>query len=86
MPALVVAGLAAAVLTGGCTADAICGGGNYPVKLADSATGSTCVPDGQDPPAGYVRYPAGKVPKKVGDKWDVYWQTHKLDKLGKEVY
>jgi hypothetical protein len=86
MRTFVVAGLAAALLSGGCSLqDAICGGGDYPVKLADSATGTTCVPDGQDPPAGYVRYPAGKVPKKVGDKWDVYWQAHQLDRSGEEV-
>ncbi|MEU8527111.1 hypothetical protein AB0C77_16165 [Streptomyces sp. NPDC048629] len=48
-------------------------------------TGSACVSDEQEPPAGYVRYPAGKVPEQVGDKWDMYWHTHTLDKDGKII-
>ena len=48
-------------------------------------TGSACVPDAEEPPAGYARYPEGKVPQQVDDKWDVYWDTHTLDKDGNTV-
>ena len=34
------------------------------------------------PPSGYARYPKGKVPKHVDDKWDTYWQTHTVDAKG----
>lgn len=27
----------------------------------------------------------GKVPQEVGDKWDVYWETHTLDEDGNIV-
>lgn len=59
----------------------ICSSGEYPV-LAVGSTGSACVSDGEEPGAGYARYPDGKMPKEVGDKWDVYWETHTLDKDG----
>jgi hypothetical protein len=59
----------------------ICSGGEYPV-LAVGSTGSACVSDGEEPDTGYARYPDGKVPEEVGDKWDVYWETHTLDKDG----
>jgi len=75
-----VAACAAAVLTG-CGADAICGGGDYPV-LQVGGTGRQCVPKSDDPPAGFARYPVGKEPKHVDDEWDVYWRTHTLDKNG----
>lgn len=77
---------AALVLTfSGCSIqDAICGGEEYPV-LNVGSTGSACVPKGEEPPKGYVRYPEGKVPEQVGDKWDEYWQDHTVDKDGKVV-
>lgn len=59
----------------------ICSSGEYPV-MSVGGTGSACVSDGQEPPAGFVRYPEGKVPQKVGDTWDLYWDTHTLDKNG----
>lgn len=62
----------------------ICGSGEYPV-LSVGGTGSACVPDGKKPDAGYARYPEGKVPQEVGDKWDVYWETHTLDEKGKII-
>lgn len=34
---------------------------------------------------GFVRYPKGRVPQQVDDKWDVYWRTHTLDKNGKII-
>ncbi|MFB7211271.1 SCO0607 family lipoprotein [Streptomyces sp. NPDC056255] len=89
-PSRSVAGLAlaaatVAVLTTGCSMqDAICGGGEYPV-MTIGGTGSACVPDDEDPPKGYVRYPKGKVPEHVDDKWDVYWRTHSVDKDGRII-
>jgi hypothetical protein len=65
----------------GCGNDAICGGDDYPVTTVGS-TGRTCVTAGQEPPAGYVRFPAGQVPRHVDDKWDVYWQSHTIDRSG----
>ncbi|GHB32950.1 hypothetical protein GCM10010331_19860 [Streptomyces xanthochromogenes] len=70
------------VVTGCSTQDAICGDGEYPVLNVGSA-GRACVDKKQEPPAGYVRFPKGKVPEHVDDKWDKYWQTHTLDKSGK---
>ncbi|MFD4632389.1 SCO0607 family lipoprotein [Streptomyces sp. NPDC058284] len=78
---LALAGVAAAVLTGCSTEDATCGGGEYPV-LRVGSSGSACQPDGEEPPKGYARYPEGKVPEHVGDKWDKYWNDHTLDKDG----
>ncbi|CAM5440748.1 Lipoprotein OS=Streptomyces tendae OX=1932 GN=GUR47_05425 PE=4 SV=1 [Streptomyces tendae] len=43
------------------------------------------MPNGEEPPQGYTRYPEGKVPEHVGDKWDTYWQTHTVDEHGKVV-
>ncbi|MEU5087621.1 hypothetical protein [Streptomyces sp. NPDC021356] len=70
-----------ATLTACSTEDAVCGGGEYPVQAVGS-TGSACTPQGKEPPKGYVRYPEGKVPETVGDKWDEYWNTHVIDKNG----
>ncbi|WP_443079998.1 SCO0607 family lipoprotein [Streptomyces sp. P9-A2] len=75
---------AVAVLTG-CSgfesASDSCSSGEYPV-LAVGKAGSACVSDEKEPPAGFARYPEGKVPQQVDDKWDVYWDTHTLDKDG----
>jgi len=57
----------------------------YPVKAVGPGGGSACVSDGQEPPDGMVRYPKGQVPERVGDKWDVYWESHDLDEDGKLV-
>ncbi|MEL5958107.1 hypothetical protein AADR41_25675 [Streptomyces sp. CLV115] len=82
---LAVAAATVAMLTTGCsTEDAICGGGEYPVMTIGS-TGSACVSDDEDPPKGYVRYPKGKVPEHVDDKWDMYWRTHSVDKDGRII-
>nr|WP_189233007.1 hypothetical protein [Streptomyces flaveolus] len=62
----------------------ICSGGEYPVTSI-GGTGSGCVPDGEQPPQGYTRYPEGKVPQQVDDKWDVYWRTHMIDENGAVV-
>ncbi|WP_369148664.1 SCO0607 family lipoprotein [Streptomyces sp. R44] len=75
---------AMAVLTG-CAGleykEDVCSSGEYPV-LSVGGTGSACVQDGKEPPAGFARYPEGKVPHEVDDTWDVYWRTHTLDKDG----
>ncbi|MEV7086207.1 hypothetical protein AB0O07_09965 [Streptomyces sp. NPDC093085] len=81
---LALACAAVAALTGCSIENASCGGEEYPV-LSVGSTGSTCVPKGEDPPKGYVRYPEGKEPQKVDDKWDVYWQTHTVDENGKII-
>ncbi|MFJ2583894.1 SCO0607 family lipoprotein [Streptomyces sp. NPDC087538] len=82
---LALAAATVAALTTGCSMqDAICGGGEYPV-MTIGGTGSACVPDDEDQPKGYVRYPKGKVPEHVDDKWDVYWRTHSVDKDGRII-
>jgi hypothetical protein len=81
-----VAALAVTVAVGGCTLrESICRSGEFPVKAVGSTTGQTCVTDGQDPPAGYVRYPQGKVPRHVDDEWDRYWKTVVVDETGTVV-
>ena len=82
---IVVTALGLCLLTGGCAEDAVCGSDAYPVKAVGNTTGRTCVPEGEDPPAGYVRYPEGKVPERVGDKWDEYWSTKVVDEQGNVV-
>jgi hypothetical protein len=62
----------------------VCLSGKYPV-LAVNNSGSDCVSNGEEPPAGYVRYPEGKVPRQVNDKWDLYWSTRTLDENGNIV-
>ncbi|MFI1472262.1 SCO0607 family lipoprotein [Streptomyces wuyuanensis] len=77
--------VAAAVALTGCSfQDDICSEGEYPVMTVGN-TGSACAKDGEEPPKGYVRYPEGKVPQKVDDKWDVYWRTHTIDEDGNVV-
>ncbi|WHM41528.1 hypothetical protein [Streptomyces sp. BPTC-684] len=79
---MLVPACAAALLITGCSPrEAICGGGEYPV-LNVGSTGSACISNGHEPPTGYTRYPRGKVPEHVGDTWDVYWQSHTVDKGG----
>jgi len=84
-PFLLAAALAAGLLSGCSFREAICGSDEYPVAAVDSTTGRACVPDGEDPPVGYVRFPAGKVPEHVDDEWDRYWHEHKLNDRGQEV-
>jgi hypothetical protein len=47
-----------------------------------STAGGACVKNGLAPPSGYARYPKGKMPQHVGDKWDTYWETHTVDAKG----
>jgi hypothetical protein len=81
---LAMTGVIAGLLTGCSIEESICGGDDYPV-LAVGSTGGDCVPDGEEPPKGYARYPEGKVPGHVGDKWDDYWLTRTLDESGKII-
>ncbi|OIK26854.1 SCO0607 family lipoprotein [Streptomyces malaysiense] len=76
-----VTAASAALLAGCTTADAICSDGQYPVQNI-GATGGQCVDDGHEVPKGTFRYPEDKTPKHVDDKWDIYWQTHTIDKHG----
>ncbi|MFD0074756.1 SCO0607 family lipoprotein [Streptomyces sp. NPDC127166] len=88
LPGLVAAGLTATLLLTGCgfqIQDRVCGSGHYPVKAVGNPDGGDCVADGQEPPEGWVRYPAGKVPEYVGDKWDRYWSTVVVDEEGRPV-
>ncbi|WP_369147701.1 SCO0607 family lipoprotein [Streptomyces sp. R44] len=86
LPVLAVAGLTATLLLTGCSIqDRVCGSGSYPVKAVGNSTGGDCVADGQEPPEGWVRYPAGQVPEYVGDEWDRYWDTVVVDKDGRVV-
>jgi hypothetical protein len=82
---LAVAGLAGLFLMTGCASDAICASTAYPVAAVRDAGGQDCVDDDQQPPAGFVKYPAGKVPAHVGDQWDKYWADHLLNENGREV-
>lgn len=82
--AIASATVALLAVTGCSLQAASCGGGEYPV-MAVGSTGSACVPNGEEPPKGYIRYPEGKTPEHVGDKWDKYWETHTVDKNGKII-
>ncbi|WP_338673813.1 hypothetical protein V1460_12495 [Streptomyces sp. SCSIO 30461] len=88
LAAAVLTSVAAVVALTGCSGweyrEYVCSRGEYPV-LSVGGTGSACVSDGEEPPAGYARYPQGKVPQEVGDTWDTYWDTHTLDKDGKII-
>lgn len=82
---LALTGVAAMGLATGCGMDLRdheCMSDEYPVKAVGPEGGSACQTNGQAPPAGYVHFPAGQVPQRVGDKWDVYWETHGLDDKG----
>ncbi|MFB7308427.1 SCO0607 family lipoprotein [Streptomyces sp. NPDC056192] len=86
--AAALAGAAAVVALTGCSAfeykEDICMSNEYPV-LTVNGTGSACVSNGREPQAGFMRYPEGKVPQQVDDRWDVYWNTHTLDKDGNVI-
>ncbi len=77
--------LFALIALSGCSgiSQGICGGGEYPVARIGTA-GSACQAEGTEPAEGYVRYPEGKTPEKVGDEWDTYWQKNVLDGNGQE--
>jgi hypothetical protein len=80
---LIVLGAVVATSLSGCVIEErICGSDHYPVKAVGSTTGQDCVPEGEEPPKGYVRYPEGQVPEVVGDKWDEYWSTRVVDENG----
>jgi hypothetical protein len=82
---LAMAGIAAVFLSTGCSADPVCDTGQYPIKAVGGTVGQACQADGTQPSAGFVRYPKGKVPQHVGDKWDTYWSTVVVNKHGQIV-
>lgn len=83
-----LAGTAAVVALTGCAApkyqEHVCSRGEYPV-LQVNGPGGDCVANGGEPPAGYTRYPEGRVPQQVNGKWDVYWSTRTLDEDGNVI-
>lgn len=84
---LTLVAAAAAGLLSACSLsfrEAQCSDGEYPV-LAVNNSGGQCLKNGEEPPQGWARYPEGKVPEYVGDKWDEYWMTRTLDENGKIV-
>ncbi|SFE20312.1 hypothetical protein SAMN05216251_10279 [Actinacidiphila alni] len=84
--ALTLAGAALVGLTSACSfQDAQCSDGEYPAASVGSSSGGACFSDDEEPSKGFVRYPKGKVPKHVDDKWDKYWQKHTLDANGNET-
>lgn len=84
--ALTAVGIVGVCLLAGCSIrERVCSPGEYPVKAVGNTTGSACQPNGEEPPEGYVRYPEGKVPEYVGDKWDNYWRTKIVDSDGNIV-
>jgi hypothetical protein len=83
--AVAVVVVAGVFLTTGCTRESICADGEYPVKAVGNTTGRACQANGTQPQPGYVRYPPGKVPQYVGDKWDRYWSTVVVDSNGNIV-
>jgi hypothetical protein len=85
LQAISVMGMTAAMLAGCSTQDRMCSSGQYPVKAVGNTTGGECVRDDKKPPEGYVRYPQGKVPQYVDDKWDKYWSTKIVDVNGNIV-
>jgi hypothetical protein len=78
----VVLVLALLPATGCNTREHVCRSQEYPVKAVGNRTGAACVPKGGEPPAGYVRYPAGQEPVFVDDEWYRYWQTKVVDEHG----
>jgi hypothetical protein len=83
---LALVGVSGVVAVSGCSGFSItekyCGGGEYPAIAVGPLGGNACFPDGQEPDRGYRRYPEGKVPETVGDKWDIFWRTHGVDEKG----
>lgn len=83
---IVAVGVVACLLSAACsTRERICRSGEYPVKSVGSSTGRSCVPNGREPDPGWVRYPEGKVPRYLDDKWDKHWSTTVFDADGNVV-
>ncbi|MEU7278361.1 hypothetical protein AB0A69_06150 [Streptomyces sp. NPDC045431] len=85
LPCLALTGAVAALLLTGCAyRERVCPPDHYPV-LAVNNSGRDCVPDGEEPPKGWARYPEGKVPEYLNDEWDRYWDDKTLDERGRIV-
>jgi len=83
--ALAIPGVTAILLMSGCSSDAICSSGEFPVVQVGDGGGQYCAENGEEPLPGFVRFPEGKVPQHVDDKWDKYWSEHRLDENGREI-
>ncbi len=63
--------------TVGCSLhERVCSEGRYPVVEATGLEGKTCVDDGDEPPSGYMRYPADKVPVYLEDDYKPTWRDY----------
>ncbi|MFF8594553.1 SCO0607 family lipoprotein [Streptomyces sp. NPDC015220] len=82
---VLVSAVAALPLTG-CAGrqERVCSPGRDPV-LAVNDSGSDCIPSDEEPAPGWARYPQGKVPVHLDDKWDRYWADKTLDQHGRVV-
>ncbi len=74
MPRSLATALSAALVVtilgaSGCSSqERVCSSGEYPVRTVDPTDGGlACAPEGEEPPAGYERFPAGEVPEYVDD-------------------
>lgn len=59
-----------ALLAAGCgeLRERVCERGQYAARaIAAPETGRVCVPDGQEPPLGYERFPPGQTPTYLED-------------------
>lgn len=69
--------LAVATGTAGCSyEERICSEGEYPVVNSGTFDGGACVANGKEPPKGYVRYPAHKVPVYLEDDYQPTWRDY----------
>lgn len=50
-----------------------CAEGEDPVYALDNPTGMHCLPQGRPEPPGWARYPPGRVPQEVGDRYYRSW-------------
>ncbi|MER5295691.1 hypothetical protein ABT382_27015 [Streptomyces pharetrae] len=78
-------GVTALLLTG-CAGwqERVCMPDEDPV-LAVNSSGSGCVAEDEEPAPGWTRYPEGKVPVHLDDKWDRYWSDKTVDENGRIV-
>lgn len=69
LTALSVLAVVAGLGSSGCSLrERVCGSDEYPVRTVDrAADGMACAPDGEEPPAGYERFPAGQEPEFVDE-------------------
>lgn len=68
--AIVAAAALSGTLTGCSFSERVCFEDEYPVLFLESGqlVGGACVPQGQEPPPGYVRYPKDLEPTRLKDQ------------------